>query len=330
MELLVITVLLLGTLIARYGRLLFGKLGFSKTNYVDNTSFVMAFFSQGHKLSRVKRGKIEGLKFNAFLTMPYRGYESQMNTNSGSIIYMLELPFHTTGHVVGVSKKSTVNRHFLESFLEANNMKEIVLEGDYPNHFSIYAAPGQEMISRYILDPKAMAFTVDYCANHFWEIVGDEMYSATVSDIKSESSILKNSKRFAEQVKPATAGTTGNLKKVYHERPYGEIGDTPLNCPICNTEMHVGQYWFTCKNKHGMLVLGMDLHKIRNHVHNVDRNEALPIQHEGLHCPNCGNKMHPVDYLQTGTIIDACTKCAFRWLDSNEAFKISQKRLQKK
>lgn len=312
-------------------RRFFGKLGIAKTGVIEGTSLVMAFFTQGYNLSRLKRAKIQGVRYNIFLTSQDNSKnKDEPNTKAGSMIYMLELPYSTTGHVIGISKKSILDRFFLESFLEAHGMEEIVLEGDYPNQFSIYASPGQQVISRYILDPAAMEFTVDYCTNHFWEIVGDEMYFATVDGLDSDEDILLSSIKFAEQVKPATADSANNQATVKHEVPYGELGDTPLKCPICNTDMEIGQYWFTCKNQHGILIPGPDLHKIKQKIHKVNKSGGQPVQHEGLHCPSCGSKMHPVDYLKSGVIIDSCTQCAYRWLDTNEAYKISNPKINSK
>lgn len=324
MENIVLITFLLASVVYVNRRRLFGKFGVAKTGMIDGTSLVMAFFTQGWALSRLKRAKIEGVRYNVFLTSDDNSIiKSESNTKAGSLIYMLELPFSTTGHVIGISKKSKLNRYFLESFTEAHGMEEVVLEGDYPNQFSIYAAPGQQVISRYILDPAAMAFTIDYCTNHFWEIVNDQMYCATVDGLSHEGDLLSETVQFAFQVKPATANSVNNQKQVKHEAPYGELGDTPLKCPICNDDMIIGKYWFTCKNQHGILIQGPDLHKIKQKIHKVDRQASLPVQHAGLHCPNCGSKMHPVDYLKSGVIIDSCTQCAYRWLDTNEAYKIS-------
>lgn len=325
LELIICAVFILFTILYAKRRILFGKTGFIKSDYLNNASLVMSFFTQGHKLQLLKRSTIQNLTYNIFLTSDENPKNSgDPNTEPGAILYKLELPFYSSGHIIGISKKSKVERFFLESYIEAHGLIKINLEGDYSDVFSIYATPGQEIISRYILDPKAMAFTIDYCTNFFWEIIGDEMYFVNTKSIKGETNILQDSVKFVEQIRPATADSANNQKLVKHEAPYGEIENKPLNCPICKTTMTVTKYWYACKNQHGILILGRDLINIKKGSLKINESVKAQTNHKTIVCPNCKQEMKPVNYLQKGIIIDSCTNCAFRWLDAGEAKKLSQ------
>lgn len=322
-ELVYVLIILIGLI---YGnrRRLFGKFGVGRTGSVSESSLVMAFFSQGHGLRRIKRSKIEGVTYNAFLTTSTNLPISEKNTKSGSIVYMLELPFYINGHIIGINKKSKVDRYFLESFLEAHCMKEIVLEGDYPKDFSIYALPSQEVIVRYVLDPKVMGFTIDYCRGYFWEIVADEMYFATVGGIKASGNALSVSLKFANLVRPANASSVNNQKQVKHELPYGDLSGVDLSCPICKKKMITEGKWLSCVEGHGILIPGSNLNDLKKKKIIKTKSDKKPVIHNDLYCPNCGTKMHSMDYLNLNIIIDSCPKCVYRWLDTNEAYKIGQ------
>lgn len=325
LELIIYAIFILVTLLYAKRRILFGKTGFIKSNYLSEASLVMSFFVQGYKLQPIKRSTIQNITINIFLTSDENSKNyGDPNTESGVFIYKLELPFFSSGHIIGISKKSKIERFFLESYLEAHGLIEIKLEGNYPNFFSIYASPGQEIISRYILDPKAMAFTLDYCTNFFWEIIGDEMYFVKTQSIKGESNILQDSIKFVEQIRPATADSVNNQKLVKHEAPYGEIGNKPLNCPICKTVMTVMKYWYACKNQHGILIQGKDLINFKKGQLKINESTQASTSHKTIVCPNCKQEMKPVNYLRKGIIIDSCTNCVFRWLDAGEAKKLSQ------
>lgn len=95
-------------------------------------------------------------------------------------------------------------------------------------------------------------------------------------------------------------------------------------CPICNTKLadqHNGL--FMCPDGHGTLVTGKYLSDIEEspQLDETKSTNAVDSKHQ-IVCPHCSTAMHKVDYNSTDIIIDACTNCHYRWLDSGEVTKI--------
>lgn len=291
-----------------------------------NVPLIMAYYTQGHALSQLATGKINNMRYAALMTtaMP-ETLGAEQNTGPGALIYTLNLPFNTQAHIVGVSQKYAISSAFLESYLKLSNLEEITLEGDFPNTFSIFAEPGQDVQVRYILDPKAMQFAVDYCASNFWEIAGDEMYIVATADQKGSMDLVTDSTKFVEEIRPRFNKPNPGDDPVHHETPYGEYDGDPLQCPICQKTMVLNTDWQTCPANHGILINGRYVIEIRYKELAAPVELAKPVEHGVITCPNCHNQMQPVNYQQTGVIIDSCNKCPFRWLDSTEAAKIISK-----
>jgi hypothetical protein len=81
----------------------------------------------------------------------------------------VELPYVSGAHLVGLPIASTLA-------IKGKQLEPVVLEGDYPNYFRLYADKGQQSKSRYVLHPAAMEFTIDFCRSYEWEIVEDTLY----------------------------------------------------------------------------------------------------------------------------------------------------------
>lgn len=94
-----------------------------------------------------------------------------------------------------------------------------------------------------------------------------------------------------------------------------------MNCPICTQELSIKDDYFYCPQKHGVL-LGTKHLINRNIVEVEDFHETTGDTKIELVCPKCSSKMHKTNYNSTEIIIDSCTKCHSRWLDSGEFTKI--------
>lgn len=97
-----------------------------------------------------------------------------------------------------------------------------------------------------------------------------------------------------------------------------------MRCPICNknlTDQHKGL--FVCPDGHGTLVTGKYLSDIEEspEVNETKSSSAVDSKHQII-CPHCSSEMHKVDYNSTDIIIDSCTNCHYRWLDSGEITKV--------
>lgn len=78
-----------------------------------------------------------------------------------------------------------------------------------------------------------------------------------------------------------------------------------------------------CSNGHGTLVTGKYLSDIEDSPAFAEpkSTSSADTKHE-IACPHCRATMHRVDYNSMDIIIDACTNCHYRWLDSSEVTKI--------
>jgi Zn-finger nucleic acid-binding protein len=95
-------------------------------------------------------------------------------------------------------------------------------------------------------------------------------------------------------------------------------------CPICNTQLTSRQKdLFMCANGHGTLVTGKYLSDIEEApaIAEPASKSSSDTKHE-IACPHCSKTMHKVSHNGTSIIIDSCTNCQYRWLDSGEISKI--------
>ena len=304
----------------------FNKLHFSsKTNNEENNDFslIMSYYTRGLGLTNLSRGKTNNMNYTLYTTTSENLIAgSGANSNPGTLIYVLEMPFSTKSHIVGISKKYAIDTNFLSQFLQRNNMEGLELEGAFSNACRLFAQVGQGSITQYVLDPKAMQFIVDFCTDNFWEINGAELTIVKTENQKGGENLLDLSSQFAQEIRPAVEQKG---KPVKHELPYGEYGGGELPCPICKTPMGIKTKRLQCPNGHGILINGRYVIEIRGKQLKIDEVIENPTKHDQIICPNCGNEMVTTNYQNTGVIIDSCTNCPFRWLDAKEADKISTK-----
>jgi len=125
------------------------------------------------------------------------------NTLINSVIYCVQLPFKSQVHILGIPKNDTVVQ--LEPNMGRSLMEKVVLEGNYQDYFTLYAEKGQQTEARYVLDPAAMAFTVDFCRSHNWEIIGSELYflQAGANAPDDPTTMFDDILSFVKQIEPA-------------------------------------------------------------------------------------------------------------------------------
>ena len=235
-------------------------------------------------------------------------------------LYSVELPFASAAHIVSVSyrEKLPVDIQVRDSALE-----EMVLEGDYPNYFTVYVDQGEQSEGRYVLDPKAMAFTIDFCQQFSWEIVDDTLFFLSSSELPSYDMVEK----FIEEIRPAIS-TSKPVVRHSHDLPYVTIQPLNLNCPICQTRLKPGEQWLACPNDHGAMLTGKQLIYLRRKADPKLLSGALkyrPVKVESapLSCPHCHAMMRATRFQNSDVYVDVCTKCRFRWLDYHEVTMIA-------
>lgn len=230
-------------------------------------------------------------------------------------LYSVELPFMSAAHIVGVSHGDS-----LPVKIQVNDsaLEEMVLEGDYPNYFSLYVDHGEQSSGRYVLDPKAMAYTVDFCKQYNWEIVGDTLFFLSSSELPTYE-LVDN---FVQEIRPAVDIGEHPPERHSHDLPYVTIQPRHMDCPVCQTRLKPGAQWLACPNGDGILLTGEQLIRLRLNADPKMLASALKNKEEEgtrmLTCPYCKSSMHLSQYQNTDIYLDICSSCRYRWLDYKE------------
>lgn len=233
-------------------------------------------------------------------------------------IYTVELPFTSGVHLVG----SPTHGDTQINLSDTKGMEPVTLEGTYNQVFNLYAEPNQQVQSRYVLDPTAMVFTLDFCSKFNWEILNDTLFFMDAEHFPTFEIVDE----FVEQIRPAIEVPSDRTKNPYN-MSYTQLDGRTFLYPICQQKLVTGTAWLACPGGHGCLVTGKQLMEMREQTEPVPADETNATLHNALTCPYCQNPMVPTRYQQTSVTIDVCSKCMFRWLDAREPttlFKHSQ------
>lgn len=283
-----------------------------------NSSVLMAYYTENATALPLARAKIAGLRHSSILFT--RG-------SMEAILVSIDLPFVTNLHMVGIPKTDGVVP-LNPAAKTSSIMEKVDLEGDYPNYFTLYAEKGQQQEARYLFDPKAMGFTVDFCRSHNWEIIGDMLLFVSTSGTsrKNDPTMMWDDiDDFVEQIRPAIeVPLTPEQERA--RTPQNEDYRESLPCPICNNSMQNKQNHFLCNNGHGALIKGGFLKQLREEKLVI---KTLPLEitkemereafaRPALTCPSCNGQMQKVRYNMGDITIDACSECTYRWLDAHE------------
>lgn len=287
-------------------------------------SAIISFYSAGHLLARAGSGTLDDMRFASYVTTPAMD-TSNAFTGGFAIINVLDLPFNTDTHMIGLSKQHGIDRVAFANFVQANGMERVELEGDFSDYFDLFAAKGEQIDVRSVLAPDAMAYVVDYCGQHFWEINRAEMYFVGSTEDKAAGDIFQEARDFVGKIKPALKPGQPGAPVVHHEVAYGEYDGPPLKCPICSEPMASNNLWHVCPDAHGVLISGRELIGVRNGTIKIPVSVDKAVEHGALTCPNCQHPMSLVDYEGTGVEIDSCENCPYRWLDANEIDRLVSK-----
>ncbi len=306
----------------------FGGLFKNQSNLADtqDDSEILAFYTQGHMLALADRGTSNGMNYSTYATIMNDVTATKLADDTMSVIHVLDLPFNTNTHLIGLTKQHKIDRVQFGNFVKSNGMMPIVLEGDFRDYFDLYSAKDQDIEAREIMNPKSMAYVVDYCKSHFWEINRSELYIVANNKDTSSGNIYAEAQQFVTQIKPALRPGDPGAPIVHHAIPYGEYEGPPLKCPVCSKEMSSNKLWHTCPDSHGILITGRELQGLKNHQISISSDPPKTQSHGQLSCPNCQYKMVDVDFDMDKNIkIDTCTNCPYRWLDAEEIFQISKR-----
>lgn len=271
-------------------------------------SALLTHYTRGRTLVPIAEDKLDGMHYSSYLT-------SSVDT----LIVRVELPFATRLHLLNVPKIGDTQAVYPLGW-KGNHLEEVHLEGDYHKHFALYCAQGEQAEARYVLDPLAMVHVIDFCRHFSWELVGNELYLVqdTTQAAKAEP-MFAQVLPFIEQIRPALERplTTAEQRAM---TPYGRDRRSSLTCPVCQADMPNVDSHFSCPAGHGTLLTGSQLAQLKDgELQIAAQNSAYNQQRGDIPCPACGQVMHPTAYNgRSDLIIDSCTNCPYRWLDTTE------------
>ncbi len=282
---------------------------------VTNSPILLTYYTEGTLLIPAKKGKFGDLNYSAFVTLPI--YMDSSGTSA--LIFRVELPFYSSIHLLGIPKKTGAIR--LDPTKGNSVMERIDLEGNYSQFFDLFCEHNMQESARYVLDPEAMIFTLDFCQSQNWELVDNDLYfvkSNGMHDPNDPTYLLDDILTFVKEIRPAVEKPLTDLQKSI-STPYGEDRRNDLLCPFCNSILQNNSKYFSCPNGHGTLISGKSLANLKNGKLTIPYN-GIPYKRieNTIKCPSCGNIMNKVKYDGGTTIIDSCIKCPYRWLDAGE------------
>lgn len=269
-------------------------------------------------MMRLKQGKVGGMQYSAVAIIGHADDFGELS--SGALMYMVTLPYRTQVHLLGIPKATRVAQ--LKPDSRGSLMEKVILEGDYPNYFSLYTEKGMQTDVRYALDPKAMLFTIDFCQSHSWEIADGYLYfvQGNTPQYKDDPTYMfEDIERFVAEVRPVVSN--GEINEDPYLKTAASLVIRPdileLDCPVCAQVMSAENDCYRCPQDHGILLVGAKLSRVRS---GEIRNPGAVTKREQTHikCPSCGSEMNHVQFGDLHTFIDSCSKCPYRWLDAGE------------
>lgn len=233
----------------------------------------------------------------------------------GASVCMVELPYYAAAHLFGEPKDE------LYRIPHKYNMKgfnPVRLEGNFNEYFNLFVRHDLQSEARYILDPKAMHFVIDFCKKYYWEIADDTLLFVTLDDVPD----LAKVDRFIEEIKPSVIRK--GYVRIPSKLPYRRIEGREVKCPRCEVALITGRNWMCCPAGHGMLMTGGQMVYERTSDEDVfydstkEAAQAIVQEKAQLTCPYCKSEMRKSHFQSTTIELDICTKCPHRWLDAAE------------
>jgi Zn-finger nucleic acid-binding protein len=282
-----------------------------------NTPILFLYYTQKGRFVPIHKVKKDDLTIFIYSSFKIDG------GNKSATMFSVHLPFKTNIHLLGITKRTDMSQFRIETVNSV--MEPVLLEGDYGKYFTLYTEKNTQMEARYVLDPKAMVFTIDFCKSHSWEIRGSEFYfvQENVPNLEGDDTTMWNDiEQFIKEIRPAVTVPLSD-KELRIRNPYGSAvqHQDKITCPNCSTKLvETTDEVYECPNGHGCLLHGSDLVKFRKKKLELKltKENISSTDHKQIKCPSCGSEMEKVSYAMTPTIIDSCNNCQFRWLDSGE------------
>lgn len=276
------------------------------------TSILFSYMSQHGEILELADGYTPGNMWYSYLVALDNTYSNEATLG----IYSVELPFVSAAHIVGIAHLTD----YTPAISLDIPMEELKLEGNYAKHFSAYTESGMQASSRYVLDPAAMNFTIDFCAKYHWEIVGSYLYFLCYKEVPSFEIV----DTFVTKIRPAIV-QKNDVRDNAANLPYTFNPARRIQCPICQQRMVAANNSLSCANHHGSLLTGKQIFELRDNASLSVKVNALKISslpdissETHLTCTYCGAPMTHKWLEGTKLYVDDCTKCQFWWIDQDQ------------
>lgn len=286
---------------------------FQKPLHIDS-SILLTYYTEKASIIHLAAGMIDNkISYSA---MFIRQKQNIAKPNRAYTAYFVNLPFTSKVRLLAIPTKEYAK---LNPALFDSMMDEVTLEGDFRNYFTLYANDDQQTQSRYVLDPKAMGFVIDFCKSYNWELINNQLIVIT-DELVSHDLLIK----FIDEIRPAVELRPEYLNRNVDPNYYIPFGfkkrkaEKLLKCPLCKTKtIHIKGEYYSCPHNHGHIMTAEELIKL-------PKNNNLVTSKDTMHtvvCPNCNKEMIKVNYGKGLVIIDTCLNCPFRWVDEGELVK---------
>jgi hypothetical protein len=290
----------------------------------SETSALVSYYSTGHDILNTGSGTSDGMRYGMYMTTPAGGDSGESFIMQSTVIYVLNLPFNTQVHLLGVNTSSTLSKLQFETYLTAVGMAKVALDEEFDKVCDMYTGRDHEFRVQYALDPDAMAFVKKYCRTHLWELHDSELYVVVPDNAIGSGQFVIESHSFVDAIRAALPAGNPTATITHREIAFTIYDGPNLRCPICQKHMTLQEdAWFRCKNGHGMLVTDRQLDQlVNNRLHEHIDSNAI-IHHGPLTCPHCHHPMETMRYNGSKLEVNACSNCQFKWVDTDEQTNLS-------
>lgn len=282
-------------------------------------SALAAYYSRGHDLITPGSGTSDGLRYGIYITSPLRAGNIEAYVEQSSVLYVLDLPFNTGVHLLGVNRTYPLNRLHLDTFLQTIGMAKVQLDPTMAEDCDIYTGREHAFQVQSALDPDALSFVRHYWRTHVWELHDSELYVVVPEHAIGDSSFVIESHSFVEAIRPVLPAASANAPIVHREIPFDIYDGPAMRCPICQKHMVLqDSAWFRCKHGHGLLVTDREIERLiaNKFPRRIDVNAIM--HHGPLTCPSCHYPMEITRYNSSALEINKCINCRFSWVDTDD------------
>jgi hypothetical protein len=195
--------------------------------------FILGMFVNGMQLEKLAEGNLGDYHYDLMITEPLtiptepgpKQYSNADNpagealaqiasyavnsANAGKTILTLHLPIKSPVHIAALGVSDSKTHENIDRFAKQCNLAPAGLEGDFPDFFSLYCRPTEQVAVREILDPSNMAFLVDYCKREDWEIFDNTLYFAQNNAFRKDNeqkientTMVKDAEQFVDEILP--------------------------------------------------------------------------------------------------------------------------------